>query len=131
MTRVLIAVFLFGLLGPALAGESEETDRRLYLRYCGACHGPAGKGDGIAGTVMRPKPTDLTQLAKQNDGDFPFLRVVEIIDGRSTVRAHGDPDMPVWGDIFEARSGRDAAGRVEARGRIMLITDYLRRIQER
>jgi mono/diheme cytochrome c family protein len=21
----------------------------MYLRYCGACHGPQGKGDGIGG----------------------------------------------------------------------------------
>ena len=131
MMRGLLAVLVLGLLGSALAAESDDTDRRLYLRYCGACHGPAGKGDGIAGTVMRPKPADLTQIAKQNHGDFPFLRVVDIIDGRNTVRAHGDPNMPVWGEILEEQAGWDAARRIEARGRIMLITDYLRSIQEK
>jgi mono/diheme cytochrome c family protein len=131
MTWRLIAVLVLGVLGPALAAESEDTERRLYLRYCGACHGPAGKGDGIAGTVMRPKPADLTRIAKQNEGDFPYARVVDVIDGRTTVRAHGDPDMPVWGEIFEAQAGWEEARRVEARGRIMLITDYLRSIQEK
>ena len=131
MMRCLLAMLLLGLLGPALAAGSDDTDRQLYLRYCGACHGPAGKGDGIAGTVMRPKPTDLTQIAKQNHGDFPFPRVVDVIDGRNTLRAHGDPNMPVWGEIFEEQAGWDAARRIEARGRIMLITDYLRSIQEK
>jgi mono/diheme cytochrome c family protein len=130
MGRVL-AMLVFALLGSALAAESDDTDRRLYLRYCGACHGPAGKGDGIAGTVMRPKPADLTQIVKQNNGDFPFLRVVDVIDGRNTLRAHGDPNMPVWGEIFEEQADWDAARRIEARGRIMLIADYLRSIQEK
>lgn len=131
MKRRLLAVLVLGLVGSALAAESNDTHRRLYLRYCGACHGPAGRGDGIAGTVMRPKPADLTQIAKQNNGEFPFPRVIEVIDGRNMVRAHGDPNMPVWGEILEDQAGWDAARRIEARGRIMLITDYLRSIQEK
>ena len=91
MMRGLLALLVLGLLGSALAAESNDMDRRLYLRYC----------------------------------------VVEVIDGRNTVRAHGDPNMPVWREIFEGQAGWDAARRIEARGRIMLIADYLRSIQEK
>ena len=39
--------------------------------------------------------------------------------------------LPFVEELAEEQAGRDAAGRVEARGRIMLITDYLSRIQEK
>ena len=101
----------------------------MYLRYCGACHGPSGQGDGIAGSLMRPKPLDLTRLAKERGGKFPFERVMTYIDGSTDVRAHGDASMPVWGAEFRAQPGWDVARRAEARGKLMLITDYVRSIQ--
>src|SRR3990172_3847623 len=102
MRRTLTMLPLAALLSAALcahAAEGNDPSRASSLRYCGACHGPGGKGDGIAGTFMRPKPTDLTRIAERNAGDFPFQRVMETIDGRNTMRAHGDPDMPVWGEV--------------------------------
>ena len=132
MWRTLTILLLSASIGATGARAADnDPSKGLYVRYCGACHGPAGKGDGIAGTFMRPKPVDLTQIAKKNGGDFPFVRVVEIIDGRDTIRAHGDPDMPVWGEIFQDQANWDTARRVEMRGKIMLITDYLRSIQEK
>jgi mono/diheme cytochrome c family protein len=127
LTALLILTCCLAARSSAVADDLPD-DRRMYLKYCGACHGPHGKGDGVAGTFMRPKPTDLTTIAKTNRGDFPFLRIVRIIDGRETIRAHGDPDMPVWGEVLQG-NGDDAAQRVEVRGKIMIITDYLRSIQ--
>jgi mono/diheme cytochrome c family protein len=103
----------------------------MYLKYCGACHGPGGKGDGIAGTFMRPKPADLTQIARKNGGEFPFERTMEVIDGRRTVRAHGDPDMPVWGEVLSAEHGGSLHRRAIVRGTLTLITEHLRTIQEK
>jgi mono/diheme cytochrome c family protein len=133
MWRRLATLLLSASIGAAAAyaADGDNPGKALYLRYCGACHGPEGKGDGIAGTFMRPKPIDLTKIAKKSGGDFPSLRVVETIDGRNTIRAHGNPDMPVWGEIFQNQANWDAARRVETRGKIMLITDYLRSIQEK
>jgi mono/diheme cytochrome c family protein len=128
LTTLLIAAAVFAG-APAHAGEPDDPGKALYLRYCGACHGPDGRGDGIAGTFMRPKPTDLTQIAKKNGGEFPFHRVMQVIDGRETVRAHGDPDMPVWGELFHTQAGWDMTRQAEVRGKIMVITDYLRSIQ--
>jgi mono/diheme cytochrome c family protein len=128
-TALLVGAMLIG--APGLAAEPDDPGKALYLRYCGACHGPDGKGDGIAGTFMRPKPTDLTQIAKKNGGEFPFQRVMQVIDGRQSVRAHGDPDMPVWGEIFHAHAAWDMTRQAEVRGKLMGITDYLRSIQEK
>lgn len=126
------AAALLGLLAAphAYAAPPEESPARaMYLRYCGACHGPAGKGDGIAGSLMQPKPTDLTQIAKANGGQFPFQKVAGQIDGSATVRAHGDSAMPVWGETFRQEAGWEMSRRVEVQGKILLITEHLRSIQ--
>ena len=115
--------------GPVSAGGSDHPGRAMYLRYCGACHGPNGQGDGIAGTFMRPKPIDLTQIAKENGGTFPTIQVMRDIDGTQEVRAHGDPDMPVWGEVFRDQSTWDVARRADTRGKLLVITEYLQTIQ--
>lgn len=132
MMKMLSLAFAIGMTTAALAApESESPNRAVYLQYCGACHGPAGKGDGIAGGFMTKKPTDLTAIAKQNKGEFPYMRVMRVIDGRETVRAHGDPDMPVWGEVFAENSSAPVGRRIEIQGKLMLLTDYIRSIQEK
>jgi mono/diheme cytochrome c family protein len=125
-------VALLGLLTAPAAGAAEpaaDPGHAMYLRYCGACHGSAGKGDGVAGSFMTPKPTDLTQIAAKHGGTFPFQGVMAYIDGTNDVRQHGDPAMPVWGETFRAESAWDMGRRVEIQGKLMLITDYVRSIQ--
>jgi mono/diheme cytochrome c family protein len=127
------AVLTAGILCAATGrgAETETPGRWLYLKYCGACHGADGKGDGVASGFMRPKPTDLTQLAKKAGGTFPYVPTMQVIDGTKTVSAHGDPNMPVWGEIFRLESGAPMEHRVDVQGKIMLITDYIRSIQEK
>lgn len=129
--RRMVIVGLLVCLGVATAHAEGDPGKQAYVRYCGACHGPEGKGDGIAGTFMRAKPADLTQLAKQNGGTFPFMRVMETIDGRNTPRAHGEPQMPVWGEIFAEEPTWEMARRSETRAKLAAITDYIKSIQEK
>ena len=62
------------------------------------------------------KPADLTQLAKHNDGQFPFWTVYRVIDGREEVKAHGSRAMPIWGLWFQVTEGSElrATGRIRA-----------------
>jgi mono/diheme cytochrome c family protein len=100
------------------------------LKYCSACHGDSGKGDGVVSGFLQPRPTDLTQIAKKAGGTFPFLRVMQEIDGTKPVRAHGDSAMPVWGESFRRDVPEEVLGRqLQVRGRLMLITEYLESIQ--
>jgi mono/diheme cytochrome c family protein len=132
MTRTILSTALFAasLLATTRAPANDATPgRAAYLRYCSACHGGDGKGEGVAATVLRPKPTDLTQLAAANGGKFPRARVQESIDGRTRIAAHGDTAMPVWGQIFMEEKGSTTSAAAEVRGQVQLITDYIESIQ--
>lgn len=118
-----------GLPVVARAAEAPVPSKKAYLRYCSACHGESGKGDGVVGGFMTPKPTDLTQLAKQSGGHLQQAKLRQAIDGTTTVRAHGDSEMPVWGEILRAESTAPLHEQAEARGKLMLITDYIESIQ--
>lgn len=113
------------------ASAVDQANEALYLRYCGACHGPGGKGDGIMSGLLKKKPADLTRIAERNGGEFPFNRIMQTIDGTKTVRAHGSAEMPVWGEIFMREAKSSAAQQAEVRGKILMITEYLRSIQQK
>lgn len=132
-TVIVVVGVLASVALPARAGEEQHPGRPLYLKYCGACHGPQGKGDGIVATFMRPKPPDLTLIAAGHGGEFPLQQVVKAIDGRDIPHAHGEPAMPVWGQILsqELGDGKERRIPIERRvqGRVLSIAEYLETIQ--
>lgn len=50
--------------------EAAKEGKKLYLKLCNICHGNKGKGDGIAGLSLKPRPTDFTleKVQRQTDG---------------------------------------------------------------
>jgi mono/diheme cytochrome c family protein len=130
MRRTLRRTLLLPLLlivGTVHAGD--EAGRPLYLRYCAACHGRQGRGDGPVAPALGEKPTDLTQIAATHEGQFPPETVVEAIDGTRTVRAHGVSEMPVWREVFQPDPTTSPEQQLLARGRIITIAAYLRSLQ--
>jgi mono/diheme cytochrome c family protein len=103
--------------------------RALYLQYCSSCHGRDGRGGGAVSDFLKVKVPDLSLLRKRNKGVYPVDLVMLAIDGRRTVRGHGDPKMPVWGEIFR-REVKDAK-RTEAvtAQKEKLIADYVATLQ--
>ena len=97
-----------------------------YQSSCAACHGIDAKGTGPVSKDLKTPPTDLTVLAKNHNGVFPYDMVYEIIDGRnSTISSHGTREMPIWGYRF----GPPQAFRLK--NRVLAVIDYLKRIREK
>lgn len=88
------------------AGSAHAADyvsmsgRELYVRFCSACHGVTGKGDGVVSQSLKVEVPDLTMIARRAGGKYPRERIVRIIDGRHIFAVHGSRTMPVWGEDF-------------------------------
>ncbi len=128
----LCAAALLMIAASAAAAEDEippsvvEDGHHAYVSLCASCHGESGKGDGPMAPELSAKPIDLTQIARQNKGIFPFWHVFQTIDGRRIPRAHGGADMPVWGTRSEA-----IYGRIPSREWMLAVTFYIQSIQEK
>jgi hypothetical protein len=81
--------------------------------------------------MLRPPPADLTRIAQRRRGHFPDAEVAAQIDGRSSTRAHGSREMPVWGYRFGEKFGGGDVGEEAVRGHLLVLMEYLKSIQER
>jgi mono/diheme cytochrome c family protein len=98
-----------------------------YKESCAACHGDDAKGRGELGQKLFKKPNDLTEIAKRNDGAFPFRRVFDIIAGDQLVEGHDTMHMPKYS---ERMKGEDfQPGYHRAHLRILELSHYLESIQ--
>ncbi len=125
---------LAGLLlwgGSLRAATPVEAGKMYYRQYCATCHGLGGKGDGPMAAALKAKVPDLTQLTKKSGGKFPYMEVLDIIDGSKPLPSHGSKEMPAWGETFQSDIGQDSMTQAAVRGRLMLLTDYIRSIQEK
>ena len=118
-----------------LAASADETGEAEYMNSCASCHGVDGKGAGpVASALSIDIPKPLAGLSAANDGEFPMLKVIQIIDGRSGVRGHGTAaSMPVWGAVYKSPIVGEIGAygaEVAVRGRILSLALYLESIQE-
>jgi mono/diheme cytochrome c family protein len=97
----------------------------LFRAYCASCHGLDAKGTGPAARALKAEAPDLTVLARNNRGQFPTLRVREMILGDQVVAAHGSREMPIWGPIFHQIEEDQDFGNV----RLANLVKYLESIQ--
>jgi mono/diheme cytochrome c family protein len=88
---------------PARSAEEQVKAGKLYVKNCAMCHGPQGKGDGMAAGALAPKPTDFRQQR-------PSLGYAE------DVLARGVPGtaMPPWRDRLDVAQRRLLASYVRA-----------------
>ncbi|MCP4381590.1 MAG: cytochrome c [Hyphomicrobiales bacterium] len=129
----LAAIALTFFVGPKASNAQEaRLGTEEYDNSCAICHGPDGKGDGPFGMFLNIKPADLTVLAKNNNGEYPFLRVFESIDGRTQTPGHGDSVMPIWGDRYEIQTDVQPGtygSELMVRSRILELVYFIQTIQ--
>lgn len=119
--------------GPLLAQGEKQRSRVaaggiLYQRYCAACHGADGSGGGPVAAYLRVKPPDLTSLGERYGWPLPRDGLARFIDGRFQPGAHGEREMPVWGEQLEELPP-EVVGEREKAAVIDLILDFLESIQ--
>ncbi|MDP3262263.1 MAG: c-type cytochrome [Tabrizicola sp.] len=120
--------------GSAAHAQDAAFGALIYKDHCAVCHGDTGGGDGKVGALFTQPPADLKLLSQGNNGVFPAERVIEAIYGRRDIQAHGQTEMPIWGDYFmtEALESRlidpkDAA--MVTQGRVLSVVSYLETLQ--
>jgi len=100
VAAVVLGTALDTLLAVPLAAPSRtdtavavKRGEQVYARYCAACHGAGGKGDGAAGASLPVKPADLTDGRIMNPLPDHFLATI-ISEGGQAVGL--SPLMPGW-----------------------------------
>lgn len=76
-----------------MAGNAEDAAKgeEIFKADCASCHGQEARGDGLAGTSLDPKPTNLaSEQANLSDG-YLFWRISE---GGTSIPFHSS--MPAW-----------------------------------
>lgn len=104
--------------------------KQLFMKYCATCHGPGATGDGVAASTFKNKPANLTLLAKNAGGKFPTMMVVNIVKGDAPIAAHGQREMPVWGEIIGRPLDTGMYKQDDVDLKILSITTYLKSIQQ-
>jgi len=133
--RALTVVLALGASVTSVAanGGGVAPSANEYRNSCAVCHGEDGRGDGNLVNFLNVKPTDLTKLTDNNHGEYPFLKVFQVVDGRSMVSGHGTRDMPVWGKRYVEEMGETYGpygGEAAVRARILDLVYYIQSIQD-
>jgi mono/diheme cytochrome c family protein len=103
------------------------TDGKLmYTGYCAPCHGADGRGNGPVAGALKSQPTDLTTLAKSNNGKYPDSHVISVLQFGSSMPSHGTAQMPVWGPLL---GKMDNVHTQDTQLRIANLSHYLHSLQ--
>jgi len=131
ISACLLSFALSFVVTPTGWAADGDSGKKMYLQYCASCHGGEGRGNGSVSRYLKIKVPDLTLLAKQHKGVYPLSDVMAAIDGRRSVRGHGDRDMPVWGEAFTKELEEKKYTELTALLRAKLIAEYLSTLQKR
>ena len=82
--------------------ESAKRGAKIFKTRCMICHGVEGKGDGIGGKALNPKPQNLTSAMVQSQADGEIFW--KVTNGRN--------DMIKWGPILSEEQRWDVVNYV-------------------
>jgi mono/diheme cytochrome c family protein len=152
MRKVALGLLLLSVASAAAVADEKvsESAKTDFASYCASCHGVDGKGNGPLAPTLKIAPSDLTVIAKKNNGHFPYTMIRKTIESTELglARAHGPREMPVWGPVFSQEPEGPVPGPVSgggglygvsavqcihlaARARILNIVDYIESIQQK
>jgi len=68
--------------------DATKKGKKLFNQLCSICHGDKGKGDGIAGVALTPKPGNFTSDKVQSQSDGAIFW--KMTNGRAPMAAYKD-----------------------------------------
>ena len=103
--KKLLTIMLFSIsiiaISASIGSAEDKGDaakgKETYNTTCAACHGPEGKGDGVAAAALDPKPRDLSDGAYVSTLSNEHLYKV-ISEGGPAVGL--SPLMAAWGGVL-------------------------------
>ena len=131
--KIFLAAAIIGISASVASAEDKAVVADEYRNSCQVCHGADGTGNGPMAGTLTVKPSDLTQLSRKHDGKFPFLKVFQVIDGRSTVVGHGTREMPIWGQRYSSDVGEKYGpygSEAAVRARMLELVYYVQSMQK-
>ena len=111
-----------------IAYTNPASGTEMYTVYCAVCHGATGNGNGPAASVFTKPPTNLTMLARNNNGKYPAEHVRAVLKFGTSIPAHGNVRMPVWNTLFRSLNSAEDADSV-SKLRIQNLVEYIQSIQ--
>ena len=131
------AVVTLGLVATIAQAQSMslELGKFEYLNSCAVCHGAEADGKGPLADMLNVTPPDLTSMQQGNGGVFPVSRVFATIEGADGLSAHGQREMPTWGQRYRERAAGDfdfapGAASDYPKMRILALIEYLSQVQK-
>ncbi len=101
---ICLAGAVLSLAGVARAADAEfrisgdaSKGAATFKTYCAACHGDAGKGDGVAAAALNPKPRALNDKAYMDAMTDQHLFDVIKKGGAAVGKS---PLMVAWGPVL-------------------------------
>ena len=91
----------------ASSAASIAAGKKLYDAQCASCHGPTGKGDGKAGALLKPLPSDMSDTEwKHGSTDGEIFTVIRDGARQTGMRAYGSriPANDIWNLVNYVRS---------------------------
>ena len=133
LSTILFLIFNSIAIAKTMQEARFDFGKEEYQARCASCHGKTGKGNGPLSSFLKDSPTDITTLAKKNDGILPIERIFQSISGEN-IPYHGTRDMPIWGDIYfyEANciyGDMPLNTNSYVRGKILSLIEYINRLQ--
>lgn len=100
LSTIVFSMMLVGLITVSSFAEDKGNaaeGKTQYQNICASCHGPGGKGDGVAAAALDPKPRDLSDAAYvstlSNEHLFKIIK-----EGGPAVGL--SPMMAAWGGVL-------------------------------
>jgi mono/diheme cytochrome c family protein len=91
----------------AASPASIAAGKKLYDSQCASCHGATGKGDGKAGALLKPTPSDLTDADwKHGQTDGEVFTVIRDGSPQTSMRGYGSriPANDIWNLVNYVRN---------------------------